>query len=94
MIKYRPKMDNLKYSLRDEQLFESMDDMLQFVFDRWRRVVSFMGSNEPFRFDEILISEIQGDDPRIGYKNVRRVCVSRMADKAFTTPCCIGFCGE
>lgn len=94
MIKYRPKMDNLKYSLRDEQIFDSMEDLIQYVFDGWRRVVSFMGSREPFRSDEIMISEIQGDDPRIGYKNVRLVCVSRMADIVYKSPRCIGYCGE
>lgn len=94
MIRFRPRRHTLTLSLKDELIFESMDDMILFVFDRWRRIVSFMGSNDPFRIDEILISEIQGDDPRIGYKNVRRVCVSRMADESFKTPCCIGFCGE
>lgn len=94
MIKYRPNLVNLKHSLREERSFDSVEDLTMYVFDRWRRVVSFMGAAEPFRPDEILISDIQGDDPQIGYKNVRRVSVTRMADTVYSSPMCIGYIGE
>lgn len=94
MIRYRSNLTQLKYALRDEHTFETMDDLLQYIYERWGRVVTFMGAADPFRPEEILISDVQGDDPVLGYRNVRRVCVTRMTDQCYKTPQCIGFCGE
>lgn len=94
MIKYRPNLTPLICSLRNERTFDSMDELIRYIYEHWRRVVSFMGAEEPFRPDEILISDAQEDDLQIGYKNVRRICVTRMSDRHFSVPQCIGYCGE
>ena len=94
MIRYRPNVFPISLSVRNEQCFDSVDDLLLHLFERWNRVLSYMGASIPLRPDEIMISDVQGDDPASGYKNVRSVFVTRMTDKCYKTPQCIGFCGE
>lgn len=94
MVRFRPACRPPSLSLKNEHVFETHEDMIRFLFESWSRVVSFMGAAEPFRQEEILITEARDDDPLLGYKNLRRVCVTRMADKIYKTPQCIGFCGE
>lgn len=94
MIKYRPNMDILKYSLREEEIFDTVDDMLLFVFEHWRRVVAFMGAKEPFRPDEITIGSAGTENRLTGWKEEHMVFVRRMTDRVFSNPMCIGFCGK
>jgi hypothetical protein len=94
MIRYLPKCRYLSLSLRSEVTFETMEELIHFVYTNWSRVVSFMGAAEPFRKEEIIIGENLGDDARIGYKNVRQILVRRMKDNIYSAPMCIGYCGE
>lgn len=94
MIKYRPKMDVLKYSIREEQTFDTVDDMLRYVFEHWSRVVAFMGAKEPFRPDEITISSAGSENQLTGWKDEHMVLVRRMSDIVLSSPMCIGFCGK
>lgn len=94
MIRYRPAFPSLSASLKAEETFDTMDDMLRYVLDHWRLVFSFVGGTVPFQSDEITLGEVLGDDPRSGYLNMRRVFVTRMSDVVYPSPLCIGFCGE
>ena len=94
MIKYRPERSSISLSLKEEKLFDNMDDLRQFVYEHWRNVVSYMGANDAFKPDEIIIEDNIGDDPITGYRNVRRVCVKRLLNAVYQTPRCIGYCGE
>lgn len=94
MIKYRPQRGSLSLSLKEERIFDTVDDMKQHVFDEWRRACDFLGGKPPFTMDDIVIGEIIGDDSRIGWKNVRHVCIRRLLGELYRAPQCIGWCGE
>ena len=93
MIRFRPECASLSLSLRQEQIFDSMEDMLQYVNETWSRVSCFLGS-EPLRPEEIVIEYESEIDRRIGWKNVRSVSIRRMIDSVYSVPMCIGYCGE
>lgn len=93
MIRYRPNVKSISLSVRSELCFDSYDDLLSYLFTSWSRVLTFMGASRPLCPEEILISDVQGNDPA-GYKNARLVFVTRMTDRTYKTPQCIGFCGE
>ena len=92
MIRFRPNHVTLSASIKDEQIFSSMEDMLASVFDYWSRVVAFMGAADPFRPEEITISDSSRPNPDVGYRNEHKVFVSRMADNVYPSPLCIGYC--
>ena len=87
MIKYRPVRSSISASIKEEETFSTMEDMLHFLHDRWSRIYAFIGSVVPFQPEEILIGESEGYDQLTGYRNVRRIRVAR-------TGHCIGYCGE
>jgi len=93
MIRFRPECESLSLSLRGEQVFDSMEEMLQHVHETWSRVSCFLGS-EPLRPDEIVIADESEIDRRIGWKNVRSISIRRMIDTVYSVPMCIGYCGE
>ena len=82
MIKYRPVRRTLSASLKEEQIFATMDELMQFVEDRARRFFRFVGCE---RLPQIIIAEPDGDDLRIGWKNVQAIFVENK---------CVGYCGE
>ena len=92
MIRYRPIRNTLTASLKDEELFNTVGEMLSSVHDSWRRVVLFMGSHRPFRAEEMVICGAGRPNPMTGYKDEHRILVSRMADQEFSAPVCIGYC--
>ena len=93
MIRYRPNVNPISLSVRSELCFDSYEDLLSYLFVSWSRVLTYMGSSRPLRPDEIQIRDFHGYDPA-GYKNARLVCISRMTDRTYKAPQCIGFCGE
>ena len=84
MIRYRPLRQTLTASLKDEQIYDTLEAMTQDVFEHWRLIFSYIGA-DPLRPDQLVISSCSEDDPLIGWKNVRNVFVKNT---------CIGFCGE
>lgn len=84
MIKYRPQRFSLSASVKDEQLFDTLDQMKLFILNTSGRIALYIGK-KPFLPDDILIGDITGDDPVVGWKNVRPVCLKNT---------CIGYCGE
>ena len=92
MIRYRPNHSTLNASIKDEELFDSLDDMISFIHASWSRSVAYMGAKEPFRPDEIIINGFGKFNPMTGYKSEHRVLVRRMTDDVYDVPMCIGFC--
>ena len=90
MIRFRPHRASLSLSIKDELLFNSLDDLLQHVFEHWSRVVAYMGGR-PFRIDEISIGS-GASNLMTGYDHEHPIYVSRMADDVYPVPMCIGFC--
>lgn len=81
MIKFRPVRRSLSASIKDEETFCSVEEMLHFLRDRAGRIAAYIGSDLPV----ITISEADGDDRLTGYRSQRTV---------FSNSICIGFCGE
>ena len=91
MIRYRPQRGGLDEAMAEAREFNTIDEMKQYVWYRWN---SFTDGRELFSAEDIIIGEILGDDNRIGWKNVRHVCVKRMGAQIYPTPRCIGWIGE
>lgn len=90
MIKYRPQREYIDEAMTEARTFESLDAMKMFILDHWRKIIP-----DPFSLDDIVIGQIVGDDKRIGWKNVRHVCVKRLGKEVYyINPQCIGWCGE
>jgi len=54
MIRYRPRRANLSAEVKDEQIFESLNEMFGYLFDHWNRIFSFIGSYPVNRSDILL----------------------------------------
>lgn len=91
MIKYRPHRGGLDEAMSEAREFNTIDEMKQCICDQWN---SWADGKEILTAEDIVIGEILGDDNRIGWKNVRHVCVKRMGAEIYPTPQCIGWIGE
>ena len=94
MIKYRPNRSSLAESIAEIKEFNSVDELKSYVIADWHR-------NFPMKFftsDDIIIGDVQGNDGRFGWKNVRQVSVKRIGSedyiKMYGCPYCLGWCGE
>ena len=83
MIKFAPVRSTPSASLKDEQLFDSLPDLILFITDRRRRLARYIGSSASC--GSIVLEDLHLDDPRIGWKSVRKICVGSV---------CVGYCGE
>ena len=96
-IKYRPHRGLLAESMELACEFNNYDELKQHVYDEWSYLKEIMNV-EPFLLDDIVIGEPHGDDNRIGWKNVRYVCIKRLYNedymKLYGSPQCVGMCGE
>ena len=81
MIKYSPVRETLSASIKEEQVFDTVEEMKQYIFDWWSRIIV----RKPLKPDDIRIEESGWNDFRIGYTNRRTVFIRQSA---------IGFCGE
>ena len=94
MIKYRPHRGSLGEAMKEAREFETTEEMKKFIMNDWNN----SGFGNLFDINDIVIGDVLGDDDRIGWKNVRHVCIKRIGDadymKAYGSPQCIGWCGE
>ena len=94
MIKYRPHRGSLADAMAEEREFETVEELKAHVWSSWNET----GGIVWFDPEDIVIGEILGDDDRIGWENVRHVCVKRMGSEDYMalygSPQCIGWCGE
>ena len=89
MIKYRPNRNTLSLSIKEEQIFDTMEDLLHFVYEHLKRVFAFIESEEPVFPEHIIVGDEGHDDPLIGWKNERTVSLVR-----YHSTQTVGFCGE
>lgn len=87
LIKYRPHRGLLADAMAEAKEFNTIDDMIDFIVGEH----NFKGRSA-FDRDDVVIDEPHGDDDRIGWKNVRHICVKRYYDEIYDTPQCIGMC--
>ena len=82
MIKYRPVRETISKSLKEEETFESMEQLKQYIFDKMHRIMAYIGADE-LSPEEIIIES--QNDPYCLYKDMHSINVRNN---------CIGFCGE
>ena len=89
MIKYRPQRGGLSEAMAEAREFESYDDMFDFVCKDWNGWV---------KKEDIVLTDPFGDDDRIGWKNVRHICIAKLGNEDYIekygNPQCIAWCGE
>ena len=93
MLKSRPHRGGLAEAMAEAKEFDTVEDMKDHVWHTWNDWV-LNRQNDLFEIEDIVIGDVVGDDDRIGWKNVRHICVKRFGDVTFDTPQCIGWCGE
>lgn len=90
MIKYRPHRGSLADAMAEAREFATIEEMKTHIWNCWNGKDGVVW----FDMEDIVIGEILGDDSRIGWKNVRHVCIKRCGGEVYATPQCIGWCGE
>ena len=90
MIKYRPHKGSLADAMAEAKEFETVAEMKNYFYEDWNDGAA----EELFSKEDIVIGDPLGDDNRIGWKNVRHVCVKRIGAKILDTPQCLAWCGE
>ena len=90
MIKYRPHRGGLAEAMKEVREFDTEEDLKAFVAKQWNDGYPV----ELFTAEDLVLGDVLGDDPRIGWKNVRHLCVKRMGKDVYDVPQCIGWCGE
>ena len=87
-IIYRPHGGGSVFdSLNKAKEFNSTIKMKEYIVKEW---------NDNFSVDDVVILAESHDDDRIGWKDVRHVCIKRLQDedyiKKYSIPQCIGYC--
>ena len=88
IVKYRPHRGSLDEAMKLYKEFSTIDEMYEHILSDWNS----SGFGELFSKEDLSISESMGDDERIGWKNYRYVCVTRIGNDVYDTPQCIGMC--
>ena len=95
MIKYRPHKGSLEESMKEYKEFDGVVDMLKYIADEWHGFIDIK---------DIVITNSDGLDDRIGWKSSRYVCIARILlvfeyegaihkqYKHYDKPQCIGMC--
>ena len=79
MIRYRPHRYSLSESVKEEQIFASIEDMLSWLFDTCSRVITIaMG--------DLVIDTAGRPNPMVGYHDEHRISLRR------SQWICVGYC--
>ena len=68
MFIYRPHRGGLEEAMREKKVFNSKEEMFNNILAEWHGLISF---------EDLSLSEILGDDSRIGWKDCRYVLTQR-----------------
>ena len=82
MFKYRPVRGSLDEAMQEEETFDTMDQMFDYITN-----IDPMINKE-----DLLISENLGKDDRIDWSETRHILVKKYGSNIFDTPQCIGYC--
>lgn len=89
MIIFRPHRGSLDDAMKEVKIFADYDNLKQYVVKDW---------NNLFTLKDVIIGSPEGDDDRIGWKDVRMVCITKLGEedymKKYGVPQCIGHCSE
>lgn len=85
---YRPQRGMLEESVRDAMIFENAVKMKEYLVNHYKGIFG----RKMFTADDIVLhgDEEGYKDERIGWEDVRHVCVKRMGNEVFEKPACIG----
>lgn len=93
MVIYRPHAGTLEQAMKGKAEFSDFDEMKNYIVSQWTE--SCFGK-APFSVDDIVIEEDSFSDPRIGWHDVRHICISRFGNQDYIAmygaPQCIGWC--
>lgn len=79
MIRYRPHRYSLSDSVREEETFDSAEDMLSWLFDTCRKVITLTR-------DDLVIESSGRPNPMVGYRCEHRISLRR------SPYICVGYC--
>lgn len=85
---YRPQRGGLEESVRDAIVFENAVKMKEYLVNHYKGIFG----RKMFTADDIILyGDKEGyEDERIGWEDVRHVCIKRMGNEVFEKPACIG----
>lgn len=85
MIRYRPQRSTLSASFKEEQIFSTLGEMFQYLFERHYSYFHYIGSEPPSLRDFDIVFLPDGHRP-FSYRNECMVTFRRSE--------CVGYCGE
>ena len=83
MIKYRPNLDSLLWSMKCQEYFETIDDLKAAIAVQRTQFFRFIGKDEAFGPEDVQLR--RDTDLLFGWKDFRNVILDGQI---------IGFCGE
>lgn len=93
MLIYRPHRSSLAEAMAEAKTFNSFDEIKEYVANKWNSVLGWNILNP----NDIVLDEESHDDDRIGWKDVRYLCIKRLGDEDYMeeygSPQCIGYVG-
>ena len=93
MLIYRPHRGSLEDAMAEAKTFNSFDEIKEYVANEWNSIWGWNILNP----NDIVLDFEAYDDDRIGWKDVRHLCVKRLGNedymKKYNCPQCIGFVG-
>lgn len=82
-IIYRPHRVSIIDSMKESKEFNSENEMKDYIVKQ---------NMNKFTKDDIVLSDEMHCDIRIGWNNVRLICVEKYNNKKYENPICIGMC--
>lgn len=85
MIKYRPNRKTVSMSIKEELLFNTVEEMNLYICDHLNRILHFIDSTHTVSSVDIVFGIPTSFDPFTGWSHVRKISVGNFI---------VGFCGE
>jgi phosphate uptake regulator len=94
---YRPHRGGLRESLELAKEFKTEEEMKQFIYESYKKLLDDNTVLTPFDIEDIVIKyDEKTDDNRCGWHDTMYVCVKRFYNqdyiKEYGCPQCIGMC--
>lgn len=74
MIIYRPHRGNLADSMAEAKEFNNIEEMKEYIVKQW---------NNQFSINDIVLDNKTTNDDRIGWNNVRDICIKRLGKEDY-----------
>ena len=87
MIIYRPHKGGFKDAMREAKVFDTVEEMIEYVAASWE-----IDGVRMFEEEDVVLGEERMNDTRNGWKDTRYVCVKRCGSEVYDVPQCIGMC--